>query len=153
MAFEVKATVTGEGNSYTSVAYADAYFADRGVTAWTGVNTAKEGALIRATDYLEGRFGGRFTCEVLEAEEVPDQLQKATCEYAVRALTAALAPDPVIGASGIVTVATRKKVGPLETESEAIQTGPGSTMLYFRPYPAADMLLHGLLYSTNRVIR
>lgn len=156
-----------EANSYVDVDFADAYFADRNVTTWPVAGqqvAAKQGWLISATDYAEGRFGQRWiglpkTSEQglhfpIEGEdEVPLELRKAICEYAIRARTAPLAPDPVIDASGFSMVTTRKKVGPIE-KSFAIANGDSANMFGFRPYPAADMLIAGLLIPIgNRVIR
>jgi hypothetical protein len=167
MAFTVEdGTGVAEANSYVELAFAEDYFTDRGNAAWTGADSAKQAALIQATDYIEGRFGRRFIGEMasttqglswprtdtdFEETEIPVKLQRATCEYAVRALTAALAPDPTVDASGVSVVNTRKKLGPLEKEFQVV--GSGHPVM-FRPYPAADMLLTGLLEATQgRVIR
>lgn len=58
MAFVVE---TGAGlsnaNSYASVAAANAYYTERGNTSWGPLTTtAKEAALIKATDYLEAVY-------------------------------------------------------------------------------------------------
>lgn len=58
MAFVVE---TGAGlsnsNSYASVAAADSYVADRGITGWASLtSTVKEQSLIKATDYLEQTY-------------------------------------------------------------------------------------------------
>jgi len=58
MAFAVE---TGAGvsnaNSYASVSAANSYVTDRGVTGWIDLSTsAKEQALIKATDYLEATY-------------------------------------------------------------------------------------------------
>lgn len=58
MAFVVE---TGAGlsnsNSYASVAAADSYVADRGISGWTALTqTVKEQSLIKATDYLEQTY-------------------------------------------------------------------------------------------------
>lgn len=49
---------TGQGvagaNSFVDAAYADAYFSDRAMTAWAGESAAKEAALIRGGQYLNG---------------------------------------------------------------------------------------------------
>lgn len=158
-----------DANSYGDVDEADAYFTDRGITNWTGTTDEKQSYLIRATDYIDGRFGDRFIgtkkteeqalawprndAENIGDDIVPIKLQRACFEYALRAKTSALAPDLQIDPSGLSVVATRKKVGPIETEYAVSQTGLGSTPMLFRPYPAADMLLRGLVYSTNQVIR
>ena len=107
MAFVVE---TGAGlsnsNSYASVAAADSYFADRGVTSWAALTTtAKEQALIKGTDYLEQTYreswkGYRVTStqslswprsEVIvdtfpvAANIVPSAIVKACVEMALRA--------------------------------------------------------------------
>jgi len=159
-------TGIANANSYVDTAFADEYFADRGVTAWAGDAAAKQGALIKATDYVEGRFGRRWIGEMANAtqglswprkdtdfdiDEIPLKLKQACSEYALRALSGPLAPDPKTDASGITVVTTRKKVGPIETEFQPVGSG---TPAMFKPYPAADMLLSGLLEPiNNRVIR
>lgn len=49
-------------NSYCDLAFAASYFADRGMTAWDDADNtdAKQPALIKATDYIESRFGSRW---------------------------------------------------------------------------------------------
>lgn len=53
LAVETGASVPG-ANTFVDVAYADAYFVGAGQTAWTGDDTVKEAALIRAGRYLNG---------------------------------------------------------------------------------------------------
>lgn len=155
-------------NSYGSDADADTYFSDRGITAWTGDAATKQAALIRATDYIDSRFGMAFLgvpavdgqalafprlyIPGVAEDEVPVKLQRACFEYALRALTATLAPDPVVGTSGVQTVKTKSKVGPIESEF-AVVGGDNAVPMLVRPYPAADMLLKGLVRSSGRVIR
>lgn len=170
MSFVVEdGTAKADANSYVTIADADSYFADRGNTAWTGADAVKQAALVKATDYIEGRFGQRFigskktTTQALAWPRtgaadfadtvIPVGLRRACMEYAVRALSAELAPDLKVDASGLTVVATKKKVGPIETDYAVPQTGLGSTPMLFRPYPAADMLLRGLVYSASQVIR
>lgn len=164
MAFVVEdGTVVANANSFVTLAYADAYFLDRAITAWTGVQAVKESALIRATDYVNNRFnflGTKYdedqTLEFprvyadSEDAEMPDKLLKATCEYALRALTATLAPDPVTDTTGLQVQSKMTKVGPIEKE---VVYKEGGTIYTFKPYPAADMLLKGLIDNTRRVIR
>lgn len=45
---------------YGTVTEADAYHAARGNTAWTGDNTVKTAALVRASDYIDGRYRCRL---------------------------------------------------------------------------------------------
>ena len=109
MAFVVE---TGAGlanaNSFASVAAADAYVADRGITGWsTLTTTAKEQALIRATDYLEATYrsawkGFRNTeaqalswprydvwveMFLIDSDTVPSAVVRATIEMALKATT------------------------------------------------------------------
>lgn len=155
-----------DANSYVTVAEADQYFLDRAVTTWVGTQTEKEAALIKATDYIDGRFGARFVgikkteVQALEwprletvASGIPIKLKYACMEYAIRALTKPLAPDLAVDGSGLSVVATKKKVGPIETEFAVAQSGLGATPMLFKPYPAADMLLRGMVSSARQVIR
>lgn len=106
-------------NAYVSESYVDTYHDDRNNTAWTDFTPPeKQAAIIRATDYIDKRFGRRFrgfrrTKEQalewprLDAEDddgfllssvddVPRNLEKAAAEYALRAaVCGVLAPDPV----------------------------------------------------------
>lgn len=119
MAFTVE---TGTGiagaNAYDSVANIDTHHADRGTTNWTDFTTVeKEQAIVRASDYIDKRFGRRFVGVratkgqglewprlsafdqdgfLLSAiDAVPRQLLKAIAEYALRAAVCGiLAPDP-----------------------------------------------------------
>lgn len=155
-------------NAYCTVAFADAYFLDRGTVAWTGANTDKQSALIRATDYVETRF--RFkedpftTTQALHFPTInpdstadpalpgpmPPKLLKAVCEYAVRALTAQLAPDLTVDDSGQHLAGKTETVGPI---TETVTYQPGGTTFVFRPYPAADSLLRGLTLPTGGLLR
>ena len=178
---------TGEGvagaNAYISLAFVDSYHTDRGNSGWTGDNAVKQAAIIRASDYIDKRFGSRFRgyrqtkdqgldWPRLNAvddsgyllDEVPDQLQKACAEYALRALSLTpLAPDPALSfttrdttgsgssqsdtAQGGVLTSTKEKVGPIETEYK-YQALSEDAMFKLPPFPEADMLLSGLLTSS-----
>jgi len=169
MAFTLE---TGTGiagaNAYLSVAAADLYFTDRGVAAWTGSNTLKEQAIIKATDYVELRFSAAWKGEQLTTtqglswprvdtsgfdNQVPTRLQKAVAEYALRALSATLAPDPVVSDTGFSVVTTKEVVGPIEQSYEIAGGSNKSQPMLIRPYPAADLLIGPLLKYTNSVIR
>lgn len=157
--------------SYVSVADADAYLTARGTpAAWTAAVTAtKEQALVKATDYLDTRWGPAFVSSRLlatqalewprvafydrhgfEIEGLPANLVKATIEYAVRALSGALVPDLVVDDRGLQVTRRRVKAGPVETETEY---NPGGGPMIVKPYPAADMLLSGLVVRGRRVMR
>lgn len=90
--------------------------------------------------------GGRLV------EGVPFELREAAFEYALRASTAALAPDPTVDAAGQVVAGSRQKVGPIETEI-TYAVGGSSPSQITRPYPAADRLLANLVHGTVGVIR
>lgn len=69
---------------------------------------------------------------------IPAKLRAATSEYALRALTATLSPDPTVDASGRIVTGARTKVGPIETETRFAETGP---VTITKAYPEADRLL------------
>jgi hypothetical protein len=167
MAFVVEdGTVVADANSLCDVEFADEYFSDRAVVAWTGSDSIKESALIRATDYIETRFGLRFKGSIADEEQtlswprlyvdaddiVPTAIKKATAEYALRALTAELAPDPDIDSSGRAIASKSEKVGPI-SETTTYATSFGLVPFLFKPYPAADALLNAYLKYSSGVIR
>lgn len=198
MAFTVEdGTGLTDSNAYVSVEFVDGYHSDRGNTKWTGSTGLKQSAIIRATEYIDKRFGRKFRGfrdhreQALEwprldaysdagydytgIDAVPRALQKATAEYALRALLLGeLAPDapsmvpPQNNASGSETETdvvtgeiTRKKevVGPIEEETEYRTTGQtlaslgqtremvsGLVNTFSIPeYPAADLLMQELI--------
>jgi hypothetical protein len=172
MAFTVEGGtgVTG-ANSYASVEYADAYFAERGNEVWAAIaaDADKEVLLIRATDYIESIFSRRFIGEMVATDQalswprtdagsypddsIPIVLLKATSEYALRANDGPLMPDPTMDASGFSTVVTKKVIGPIEKEFAVMG---GSNPRLVRSYPAADALMASLLQpgtGGNRVTR
>ena len=163
-------TGLSNSNSYVSEAFADSYFTDRGNATWAAALTAdKETALVRATDYLDKRFGPKFRgfkqsmSQALEwprigalddddyllngVDNIPRQLQKATAEYGLRALSAVLAPDNTNAGIAI----TKKKVGPIETVNEL--SNPGSPSLVspnsIPEYPEADLWMSELIKTTT----
>lgn len=153
-------------NSLCDVAFADAYFADRVVTAWTGTDAVKQGALIRATDYVEGRWATKFKgdeqfpetqalsfprTDIGWDDAVPTGIKRAVAEYALRALSAPLAPDPTVDATGAAVKSTKEVVGPIETE--VVYQDAGQVVQPFKPYPAADMLVRPFLRSSSGLIR
>jgi len=113
---------TGSGledaNAYIDVAFFDAHHADRGRDVTTITTVIKETAIVRATDYIDKRFGRKFRgfrqskrqglewprldafddddYALNSIDDIPRQLEKACAEYAVRAIQYAteLAPDP-----------------------------------------------------------
>ena len=119
MAFLVETgTGTPDANAYISVADVDAHHLDRGTSDWTNFTTPeKQQAIVRATDYIDKRFGRRFVGVrttknqglewprlsafdqdgflLSDIDALPRQLLKACAEYALRAAVCGiLAPDP-----------------------------------------------------------
>lgn len=182
-------------NAYIDDTFADTYHTDRGHTAWLFSDTAglvaitvaqKQAAIIRATDHIDRVYGVLFKgYKQTDAQglkwprsgaqgpngymlnQVPAQLQKATAEYALRALLyGVLTPDPppkgprqdltqgsslaVYGEGEGEIISSREKVGPLETEVRYNPATSGS----LAAHPAADMYLRDLIVSRNtEVIR
>lgn len=81
---------------------------------------------------------------------IPIALKKATCEYALRALTAALLVDPMVDATGAMVTSKTETVGPI---SETTQYYASAGIEITQPYPAADLLLKPLLNTGGKVIR
>lgn len=149
MAFTAEdGTGLSNSNAYIDVAYADAYHADRGRSDWSGASTGdKQTAIVRATDYIDRRFGKMFrgtrqsksqalewprldaldNDEFLlnEVDEVPRQLQKACAEYALIALRIGeLSPRPALpvpqeGVDGTITNAD-SPAGELKSISQKV---------------------------------
>lgn len=142
--------------SYLSVADADTYHADRNNTAWTDYSTAeKEAALRKATQYIDGRWGGRFPgaqltdtqalCWPRDPNDWPDVLPKplihSCAELALRAAAEDLMPD--LDRGGAVQ---SQSVGPLSV-SYFEGAAPGKT------YPWVDRLMARLIGSTGTLVR
>jgi hypothetical protein len=174
MAFTVEdGTGVAGANAYIDLDYANAYHAERGNSGWTGVDEVRQQAIVRATDYVETRWGTQFrgAPEFWETpqglsfprlyiydhlgtaiEGVPDLLKRAIAEYALRALNAALMPDPSrpeSGVSGPVT-SVRERVGPIESET---RYAFGVVTPEMVSYPAADRLVRQLIARNGGVYR
>lgn len=177
MAFIVEdGTAKADATSYVTEAYADAYFLDRGNTVWAALDTAdKEVALIKATDYIDKRFRRAFVgyasrreqalawprrgaCDVndwwIPADELPDNLMKATCEYALQAATVGeLLGQAATSGTASPKVGEMIKVGPItindkyqETSAQSRVTGVDViSSSNISEYPAADLLIQDLL--------
>ena len=121
MAFIVEnGTVVANANAYITTAFFTDYHNDRGRGAVSEFSTnEKQSAIIRATDYIEGRFSLKFKGHrtnptgqslswprrdvfdeddylLVHSNEIPKELMNATAEYALRAiLCGEVAPDPM----------------------------------------------------------
>jgi len=148
-----------DANAYVAVAFADTYHLDRGNAGWTGADAVKETALIRATDYIDKRFGNLFRGyrrakdQALEwprldaydndgfafdgVDIIPRKLQQACAEYALRALAnGPLAPDPAIGFAtkdNTVTGGTTTAATGGELIKQKSKVGPVEEELGFSP--------------------
>jgi len=171
MAFTAEdGTGLADANAGITVEFADAYFADRGETGWTGTTPQKQTAIVRATDYVETRFADKlrgyilvetqalcvprtdmYDSQLRDLGPVPLAYQQAIAEYAKVALTKVLQPNPSDGFDGAPLKRKREKVGPLEDEWEFQE---GWAAFGIVPWPRADALIEKLCYQTsNRVIR
>lgn len=146
MAFTVEdGTGVPGANSLTTVAFAVAYFADRGIEQFDDCESeAQEQALVRATDHLEQfdyqgsrthtdqelSWPRRFVeepdvCEFLDEFSVPDKVQRACAELALAAFTIDL--DPNVTRETAEVLSTTKRAGPLattQTFKERVGEGP-----------------------------
>ncbi|KRG47348.1 hypothetical protein ARC20_03185 [Stenotrophomonas panacihumi] len=160
---------------YGTLEGADGYHAARGNTAWgEGSNEARTAALVRATDYIDGRYryllpSGRWASmfpgvrtegrgqpnewprtgavdydgNELPIDLVPDEVERATYEAAVRELTepGSLSPDFVASAQ-----VTREKVGPIDVTYAAAE-GEGTATPNRPVVPVIDEILAPLLLT------
>lgn len=119
MAFVVEdGSGKADANGYISVAFANSYHAARGRTDWVALSDADcELAIVRASDYIDLRFGPRFRGTRISPSQalqwprygafdnsgylysgdraVPIQIQKACAEYAlIASRVGELAPNP-----------------------------------------------------------
>lgn len=149
-------TGRSDAQSYLSLADADAYFTARSIAAWTGANSAKEAALIAATEYIDIRWGDLLKgslefpdtqallfprLNVYDNEDraltgIPQRLERATAEYALISLSQSLMPNPTIESSGKIVTEESEETGPIK-ETKKYQSG----YLTKRPYPKADALM------------
>jgi hypothetical protein len=164
---------TGEvegANSYVDVADFKAYWDDRGFDYSSFADALIEQALVRATQYVETRFGRLFIGyrllgqdqplswprsyaylygELLEG--LPLLLIQATIEYGRRELQSpfSLMPDPVYDASGKVASGLKVKVGPIEREQKYL----AGSEYNLKVFPGVDKLLCDLLIGAQGAVR
>ena len=147
-----------DANAYITVAFANTYHTDRNHTDWTGTTAKLQSAIVRASMYVDSRFGRKFRgfrqrkdqglewprLSALDddgylLDGVPRQLERAVAEYALRALQfGELAPDvpPSVprqshsDGSGGLQDPTSVQTG--EVEKVTSQVGPILTSTTFR---------------------
>lgn len=166
MAFLVEdGTGIAGATAYADIAFCDEYHADRGNDAWTAADAMKQAAILKATDHVERLYSRRWIgCRGSEGqglswprlyaydhdgyllEGVPEALKRAVAEYALRALSATLIPDPSATVGEVAS--ETKRVGPIE---KTVEYRIRSSRI--PRYPAADLLLRPLLSSSGGVMR
>lgn len=176
MAFTVEdGTQVAGANAYISVADWKAHHDDRGRVYTTYGDPAIQTAIVKASDYLDKRFGQRFrgvkagTVQGLQWPRnsavdndgrtmtgLPDALLKAAAEYGYLSLTLGteLAPVPTDVAGSI----SLEKIGPITTAYEAgtkPMTSTGNMIQNIPEYPEADLWVEQLLIrsTSRRLIR
>lgn len=162
-----------DAQSYASVVEADDYLRSRGDSAWLSADHgAREAALVRATDYMEIRWQGKFKGmrktdtqalswprNAAPLVEMPPQLRRACILYAQIALTRDLAPVPKLDESGVATFVKEKQVGPIVKKFDIVGKGFGSIVEDWPSYPVPDSMMQPLLQAGagsdgyDRVIR
>lgn len=161
-----------DANAYITVAYFKAHHDLRANDYASLITTDPddiEVAIVKATDYMEMLYGDRWKGRLADeattlqfprdgmydrkgklVDAWPSDIQKACAEYAFRALSGELMPDPeVLDDTGLIITSKTEKVGPIE---ESTSYSAGATKIR-RDYPEADRLLHFWLTGTGGVIR
>lgn len=154
--------VVTDANSYASIEDFLQYWVDRNIDYSDYEPEQLQAALINATDYIEMRFvavwkGTRIYADQALAwprrrvydregvllEGLPRRLLWATYEYASRALTANLAPDPEVDQN---IRSKSESVGPI---SETVTYNGSAVAEKFKSYPKADAWLAELTTGTG----
>lgn len=161
--------IAANANSYISIAEFQEYHDARGNDySAASTDTLKEQAIIKAMDYINLRWGSKFKGTIYWAEQhldfprrrlydnngilvegIPTKLKNAVAEYALRAISSSLLPDPVTETNGLLVSSTRTKVGPIEEQTTYQNGGLRIT----KPYPLADMYLKDYVANTDGVMR
>lgn len=133
-------TGKSDAESFCSVAFADTYFINRGITSWDALDNIddKEPALRKATEHMINEYrsrwqGARLTEDqaldwprvgvvvdswTVDSDEVPEIVARACAELALKAISDDLQPDLEQGV-------LMEKVGPIEVEYD--KTSPQAT--------------------------
>ncbi len=168
-------SIVADANSYATLEFVNDYHTERGNTAWTGSDAAKEAAIIRATEFLDYSFawkgeivsddqGMRWPRKCVKdrdgreiaTDAIPTPILRALAELSILSLAGALIGGSAGSTSATTGAISRVKAGSVEVAYEAVQTvsapTPGSNAL---PQGAAEMIdriLHGLFVSPSRVM-
>lgn len=129
-------------------AEADAYAALRGLSDWTGTDTAKDQALRRGQDYIIGRYNDRWTYmepstdgyawvyRLWTNDDPPDAVKYAIFEAGIREILVpfSLSPDFVLGDKKVLTEVKGIKWTPM---------GSGGAASYRPTITSISMVLTG----------
>lgn len=163
---EEDGTGVTDATSYVSVTYSEDYLG----STWAADNTAKQNALMAASEYADARWGPKLMSRPLvetqglefprlalydrygrRIEGVPDEWKKAVCLYAKEYVAGTLYPTPPSGSSKDIK---KKKtvVGPITTEVEYQGANTSASWL---PFPLADKFAKLYIYGggTGGVMR
>ena len=172
MAFSVQndAGTVLNANAYITVAEFKSYHDDRGNSygSPSPADALIQKAIVKATDYVDARFSyiGDRSYNLptewprLDAVDptgylitgIPPSVKEACAEYALRALTGSLLPDPQRDASGRIVDSYTKTVGPI-SKSVTFSSSSGSFSMPIYPVADQKLLKAGLVNSQNRVTR
>lgn len=160
-----------DANAYASLAFVDAYHAERGNTAWAGDDALKEAAIVRATFALDGKYrelyvGTKATPTqalawprseaydsdgfALPDDELPINLQRATAEAALVELATPGGMTPIL-TRGIKR--KREKADVLEEETEYDGTASGEQAFTVIEGYIGDLLQGATSRYSVRVLR
>lgn len=141
-----------DADAYISVADADTYFSAVGNTTWSDASTSdKEQAIVKATRYMEKRFGNKWKGLIASStqalgwprdyvydergtelnDQVPVKVAEACAEYAKHALTSPLIPPAIYPVADGAPVPFGKvsrvmqKVGPVTEDTYYSSPGGG----------------------------
>lgn len=168
MAFVVEdGSGSATATSWISVADADTYATEVGLTSWTGSSGAKQTALIKAQRYItqvyRGSWKGQRSNEtqaldwprlgvydadgwLIASTTIPQALKEAQVELAARALTADLVSD--VATTDAAIASESSNVGGVSYGVTYV--GGKATQ---KSYPVADMLLAHLTYGAGEIVR
>lgn len=170
MAFTVQTDdgLTANANAYITADEFKTYHQDRGNVINGGVSDIQK-AIVRATTYLDTRFTfkgrrlntrdqttafPRTNCYDRDrnyVNGVPREVKDACAEYALRALSVDLSPDPQNLSTGTAVSEKSEKVGPIEESTKYVVGAP----FVMPKYPTADRILTmaGLTMDSNQIHR
>jgi hypothetical protein len=144
-------------NSYIDIAYFKSYHRPRGNNFHIADDFEIKQALVRATDYLDIRF--QFvSSKSTETQNtqwprygydiIPRAIKEAVAEYAFRALSVNLNPDPENLSGGRLVKKKSEGITPI---SESIEYEESSGVFQMPDYPAADEKIRraGLIQNSS----